>query len=467
MFMLCDVIRYPYFSTDSNAPTTRGNKFALAFMRGLSEITLYITTEQNVSNFTIETKFSGLLGFNETSPDSGSYSRTGIARRGEYTIIQLQADGDSNGLPDLSVQSDGNKNTSDRQKGLILTADNRSDELTIYAFSNLYAGAFMAINCVEFPTARDYQYFVFSSEGGESQFLMTPCQDNTTIRVRPSQPYTHPSWVNPSVQRTTPGILSQEEAIYGQCFNRFDTLMLSNDGDLTGTIITSDKPLSVFSGFVTAIEQIPPHSTYGDFFFLILPDSNYFRIGSVSDEASLRVNCPCEPVSVSNNRLPLSGSGRFFTAVINRGQYVECRSNRYIFCSVQSTRPVTVMTFVGFSIFSMVYIPPVDSYLTQYSLPKFSDVFLVFSYTLQEQNQKLIINGDVLSSSEGYTTIDCRLDCFESIVCGRGANHLFFNLTVDIQSTGDIPFWGYVHSFDSFAYPQPFGMRPIACKFTP
>ncbi len=39
------------FSTDSNAPTTRGNEFALAFMRHTverAEITLYITTEQNV-----------------------------------------------------------------------------------------------------------------------------------------------------------------------------------------------------------------------------------------------------------------------------------------------------------------------------------------------------------------------------------------------------------------------------------
>ncbi|XP_064386944.1 uncharacterized protein LOC135335380 isoform X3 [Halichondria panicea] len=467
--------------TDSNAPTTRGSTFALAFMRifffGTPEITLYITTEQNVSNFTIETRYFGLTEFNEASPGSGLYSRTGTARRGEYTIIQLQAAADFNGLPDfgppdLSVgRVVMNDDAVDRPKGLILTADNQSDELTIYALSSfmISAGTFMAINCVEFPTARDYQYFVFSSEDDDSQFLITPCQDNTTIRVRPSQPYTHPSWVNPSVQRTTPGTLSEEEAIYGRRFNRFDTLLLSSVDDLTGTIITFDKPLSVFSGFIAFhyyVEQIPPHPTYGDVFFLApfeLFGSNYFRIGSVSDEASIQVNCPCERGSVSNNRVPLSGSGVFFTAVINRGQYVECRTpyNSRAFCSVQSTRPVTVMSYNVDFINSMVYIPPVDSYLTRYSLTSLLGDFL--SYTLQELNidQELLVNGDVLTPSDGFTTINCRSDCFESMVCGRGATGHLGQGTFDIQFSGDVPFWGFAYSFGFFAYPLPFEMRPI------
>ena len=480
-------------STDSNAPTTRGNKFALAFMRdsiGRAEITLYITTEQNVSNFTIETKLPGLTGFNEASPDSGLFSRIGTARRGEFTFIHLQAAANISGLPDLSVQSNGNNDTSDRQKGLILTADNQSDELTVYALSStrFSTGTFMAINCVEFPTARDYQYFIFSLYfiGSGSQFLMTPCQDNTTIHVKPSQPYAHPSWVNPSVQRTTPGT-SQEEAIYGRHFNRFDTLLLINDGDLTGTIITSDKPLSVFSGISDTsgycVEQIPSHPTYGDLFFLlsiepdlffllsIEPFLSMFRIGSISDEAFIQVNCPCEPGSVSNgNRVPLSGSGALFTAVINRGQYVECFFLTATFCSVQSTRPVTVMSYQSRLGYSMVYTPPVDSYLTRYSLTSLSgDDPVSLSYTLQDLNSPgLLVNGDVLTPSDGFTNINCRSNCFESMVCGRGATEHFDQQTFDIQFSGDVPFWGCVQSFAMevrVTYPLPFEMRPIGCKF--
>ncbi len=426
-----------------------------------------------MSNFSIKTKSSGLTGFSETSPESGLYSRTGTARRGKFTVIQLQAGGETNGQPDLSVQSNGNDDESDRQKGLILTADNRT-ELTVYAlrggsFSTIGAH-FMAINCVEFPTARDYQYFVFSSDDDESLFLITPCQDNTTIHVRPSQPYTHPSWVNPSVQRTTPGTL-EDEAIYGRRFNRFDTLMLSSFDDLTGTIVTSDKPLSVFSGFAnhdTYIEQIPPHPTYGNRFFLQPHEFmvSRVRIGSVSDEASIQVNCPCEPGSVTINRLPLSGSGRFFTVVINRGQYVECRTYSFVLCSVQSTRPVSVMTvYDSFIPNLMVYIPPVDSYLTRYSLISLDDSSVFLSYTLQDLNSPgLLVNGNVLPPFFGFTTVDCRLDCSESMVCGRGTTDLLEG-TSDIQFSGNVQFWGYFYSYNTFAYPLPFEMKPIGCKF--
>ena len=115
----------------------------------------------------------------------------------------------------------------------------------------------MAKNCVEFPTARDYQYFVFSSDSNRnflfgptpSQFLITPCEDNTSISVRPSQPISHPDWVSPSIALTDPSSTTgQNMASYGQTFNRFDTLLISNIGDLTGSIVISDKPVSVFVG---------------------------------------------------------------------------------------------------------------------------------------------------------------------------------------------------------------------------
>ncbi len=287
----------------------------------------------------------------------------------------------------------------------------------------------MAINCVAFPTAIDYQYFVFSSYTAinrildMSQFLITLCQDNTTIRVRPSQPHTHPSWVKPSVQRT----LSQEESLYRRLFHRFDTLMLSNDADLTGTIITSDKPLSVFSGgrgisdIFYFVEQIPPYPTYGNLFFLapfdmqikeMTNNADIYRIGSVSDEVSIQINCPCftEQTPVGINGMPLSGSDSSYTAIINRGEYVECvgPQNNRTFCSIESTRPVTVMSYhFGFkmdsSLFSllMVYTPPTESYLTRYSLPSLPDD-LSLSYTLQESYYELNTPGLLVNRNAWY-----------------------------------------------------------------
>ena len=497
------------FSTDSNAPKTRGNKFALAFMRnsfGRSDLTLHVTTEQDESTFTIETRFFGLMGFSETQPDSGLYSRIDTARRGEFTFIQLQSAADINGPPDLSVQSDGNDDVVDRQKGLILISDNPNDELTVYALSSddsmVSADAFMAINCVEFPTARDYQYFIFSSDifGGapfESQFLITPCQDDTVVEVRPSQTLVHPSWVGPSSSTTS----SQATSFYERQFNRFDTLMLSNVDDLTGTIVTSNKPLSVFSGHQCGtptnngtcdflVEQIPPHPTYGDMFLLVpfnvRQSGEVYRIGTLSDGASLRINCVCEQGRAgSNNRVTLlSGSGRLLTGTINQGQYVECRTpqNNRTFCSVQSTRPVIVMSYTLGSLIdnleigdpSIVYIPPVDSYLTRYGLTSLSDHFsLYLSYTLQERDYELntrglLVNGSVSTPSDNFTTIKCNIMCTEEpYSCGRGSTRSLGQVNSDLQFSGDVPFWGYVYGFArdvSFAYPLPFEMRPIGCK---
>ncbi len=484
--------------TDSNAPTTRGNEFALAFTQ--DGITLHITTEQDVSNFTIVTKISGLPGFSETSPDSGLYSRTGTAQRGEFTVIQLQAT--FNGSSNLPVRSDGTDDESDRQKGLILTADNPTDELTVYALKIKISSGFlestdviMAINCVEFPMAKDYQYFIFTPFFFIilDQALITPCQDNTTISIRPSQPYTHASWVNSSVQHT-PGSLSQEEAMYGRRFNRFDTLLLRNEGNLIGTIITSDKPLSVFSGGTGIqryqVEQIPPHITYGDMFLLAPSDIQRsilsYRIGSVSDDAFLEVNCPCRPGSVTGNRVLLSGSGTSFTAVINRGQYVECETfNNSAFCSIQSTRPVTVMSYISMGIFAfflfpeldlMVYIPPVDSYLTRYSQTSLSspDSSVFLSYTLQEMyyepnNPGLLVNQSVFTQPGGLNSIFC-MNCVGSTPCGRGAIGSLGKGTFDINFFGNVPFGGYAYVYDSAAeeyvgYTLPFEMRPIGCKF--
>ncbi len=177
------------------------------------------------------------------------------------------------------------------------------------------------------------------------------------------------------------------------------------------------------------------------------------------------------------------GLGRFFTAVIDRGDYVECRTLEITrtFCSVQSTRPVTVMSYtlessidnLGIGDPSMVYIPPVDSYLTQYSLTSLSDYFPVYlSYntpSLQELNTTgLLVNKSVFSPSDNFTTINCSADCITSMVCGRGTTGFLGQGSFDIQFSGDVPFWGYAYGFArevSFAYPLPFEMRPIGCKF--
>ena len=210
----------------------------------------------------------------------------------------------------------------------------------------------MAIACAEFTVAK-YEYFVFTllseSTNNDNQILITPCKDKTTVSVRPLQVFTHPDWVNPSHALTDPASTSgRDVSVYGRLFNRFDTLMLSSEENLTGSIIISDKPLSVLVRS-HGVTQIPPHPTYGDLF--ILP--NFVRqsfviyvIGSLIDGVRLSFFCNCTPPNnfmgsiTSNNEVEIGND----TAIVNRGQYVQCLLPTELDkCILHSSQPVIAM----------------------------------------------------------------------------------------------------------------------------
>ena len=517
---------------DPRAPKTRGNKFALAFMGNqnqqgaaiMHQLTLFITTEQESTTFTIQTRFAAVdgLGFTETSPGSGIYSRTEIARKGDFTFINLPSARGGVG-PDFSVRTDGQDETVDRTKGLIIETENATHELTVYVLSDeqVSTDAYMAINCVEFPTVRNgYQYYVFSTDNNinpsfQSRFIVTPCEDNTEIMVAPSVAYTHPAWVMPSFPNTNPNVANERQTTLGQLFSRFDTVMYNALDDFTGTIITSDKPLSVIVGHQCGtpaevgtcdflVEQVPPHPTFGYLFFMapfaVRQSGEIYRIGSVTDGARVTINCECIDETVSGNRVALQGSGGVYTATVNRGQYVQCRTpeNAQTYCCVQSdpAHPVTMMSYTpGHSIDdlsnlpnlpynpiadpAMVYIPPVSSYLNSYSLTTAKNLTTVFegflSYILPtqifdnsaEDGNRFTVNG-IVSIPKVYTAISCNVDDAAE-VCAFGANRFMGrgNFEIEYENIGDGAFWGYAYGFAreaSFAYPLAFEMEPVGCE---
>ena len=517
---------------DPGAPKTRGNKFALAFMgnqnqQGASimhQLALFITTEQESTTFTMQTRYPNVngMGFPETSPGSGIYSRTEVARKGDFTFINLPSARGGVG-PDFSVRTNGQDETVDRTKGLIIETENTTHELTVYVLTDeqVSTDAYMAINCVEFPTVRNgYQYYVFSSDNDinpsfQSQFIVTPCEDNTQIMVAPSVPTTHPAWVMPSIQTTSPNVPIERLTRFGRLFSRFDTVMYNALDDFTGTIITSDKPLSVIVSHQCGtpaevgtcdflVEQVPPHPTFGYLFFMapfaVRQSGEIYRIGSVTDGAQVTINCECIDETVSGNRVALQGSGGVYTATVNQGQYAQCRTpeNAQTYCCVQSdpAHPVTMMSYtLGHSIDdlsnlpnlpynpiadpSMVYIPPVSSYLNSYSLTTAKNLTTVFegflSYILPslfftnsaEDRNRFTVNGEP-SIPESYTPINCSVEGADE-VCAYGATRFMGrgNFEIGYENIGSGAFWGYAYGFAreaSFAYPLAFEMEPVGCE---
>ncbi|XP_064387621.1 uncharacterized protein LOC135335889 isoform X1 [Halichondria panicea] len=515
----------PTLDINPTAPNTRGSRFALAFMQNHAQtavttkqqIGLFITTEQESSPFTLETRWPGVngTGFTETSPGSGLWSRTEIARQGEFTFINLLAG--RGGQQDIAVQNNGEIDEAERQKGLFITAENANDELTIYVLNNelISTDAYTAINCVEFPGATDYKYFIFSSDvfGGErfeSRFIFTPCQDDTTVSVQASQTQIHPSWVLPSSGSPS----ARVEAIYGRAFNRFDTVMISNLDDLTGSIITSDKPLAVFSGHQCGtptddgtcdylVEQLPPHPTYGDLFFMapfaVRQSGELYRIGSLGAGAQVTINCECLPSSADgNNRVGLVSAGNgVYTATVGAGQYAECQTpqSAQTYCCVTSSQPVTMAAYTLGNLIdnlqniqdpplpfnpigdpALVYIPPVNSYLNSYSLSTAKNLTTQFqgfiSYILPtrifdnspQDRQRFRVNGETYIPDQ-YEAINCLVGGSNE-VCAYGATRFLgvgnFNLSYDNIEGG--AFWGFTYGYArevSFAYPLPFEMEPV------
>ncbi len=150
--------------------------------------------------------------------------------------------------------------------------------------------------------------------------------------------------------------------------NSIETYQIESDNDLTGTRITSSKPLSVFSGSDCAIvphnrrlcdhlvEQVPPTVTWGSKFHVASLEgrSSGERIRVLSARAaSVAVNCNTV-VSVSEFQLQSGGSFREFEIPINS------------FCSIESTSPVLVAQYAyggtsdGMGGPFMMIIPPIE-----------------------------------------------------------------------------------------------------------
>ena len=442
-------------------------------------ITLHITTDQSTTHFTVETMFPGVVnyGFNETSP--GVYSRNETAHNGSFTEIILPF-GD-NGGPNIAVLNDGSSNETERRKGVFIEAET-GHELTVYAtgFDTPFPtiGTYMAIACAEFTVAK-YEYFVFTllseSTNNDNQILITPCEDNTRVSVRPSRAFSHPDWVNPSHGNTDPTSTSgRDVSEYGRLLNRFDTLMLSSEEDLTGSIIISDKPLSVLVRS-HSVTQIPPHPTYGDLF--VLPNVNkqslvIYAIGSLTDGVRLSFFCNCTPPNnvmgsvTSNNEVEIGND----TAVVNRGQFVQCfLPTELDMCIVQSSQPVIAMVeTVQPQFISVVYLQSIYNHLIDSQISLLGNVkpnvesatyFFAYLFWLDASQSEERCSRSIRTDSDGGWISYCMeepITTFETII--RFENIRAFGGGVFLQ-------YFFQNEFQLLPpFSLPFKMDPVGCK---
>lgn len=464
------------------------------------DIVVYVTTDEEVAPFTIETKFPGIPNMLESSP--GLYSASYIARKGTMNSIHLPSGGE-HPESDISVQD-----SYDRHKGVRIRTKNNEHKLTVYVLSSssLSADGYTAIPCVSYPTARDYQYFVFSADSLSSRyfsrFMIVPCEDDTSISIEGSQSIESPSWVSPSVSRTDPQSPNAAQRIvtYGQNIDQFETLMIDNALDLTGTIVVTNKPISLFVGHQCGnvpddaftcdylAEQVPPHITYGSLFFTapfaVRESGDLYRVGTVWDGVQLSVVCTQEGNSTPNTQAFTLDRGDYYEFMTHEGPIRE-------FCSIQSNLPVTVMQYtVGHSIDfvqvpgrpspqgdpSMIYVPPVAQY-TQSTIDiiVFSQDYIsyVLPIPLNESNnlpdsnaRSILVNGSTFNPDSDYQPIYCDGSGVH-FICAYGAYSSLDKGVSTIKHNELGALWVMMYGFGrevSYAYPGLFELEPIGSK---
>ena len=291
------------FAHTDAVPSSHGNEFVIGFAKALAAFIL--PGNEQMQSLLVTTLESNPVSFTVTG---NGFEMTGTAMRDSTISISIPSQ--------LSVLSSNELN-----KGIRVKAEG-DHTLSVSAITTYResSDAFMVMPCTQLGIT-EYIYYgisynVFSSEK-PSLILLVACANDTIVS-------------SPSVNIT---------------LNELETYQIESESDLTGTRITSNKPISVFSGHACAevpnntdycehlIEQIPPTATWGSQFLVAtLLGANSGRLLRIVSSSPLVVmvtvycnSSPPETLSVekSKDHLLAENSACFIesSAPVLIGQY--------------------------------------------------------------------------------------------------------------------------------------------------
>ena len=398
--------------------SSAGNKFAVGFLRnfdpGDNDLFLFITNPE-----------SSTVSFTVTPINlSGSVSTSS-------TIVNIPSS-----FEVLSVI--------ERNKGIIVEA---GGSVNVYGISShiFSADAYLALPCIKMAVD-EYEYYGISYDILSSSFpsviLFVACENETVVKFD-------------SLTIT---------------LDSMETYQMESVNDITGTRITSSKPLSVFSGSECAnvpqgigacdhlVEQVPPTVTWGLKFLVASLEGRYSgeRIRVLSARAtSVAVNCNTD-ILVSEFQLQSGGSFREFELPISS------------FCSIESTSPVLVAQYAyggesdGVGDPFMMIIPPIEQFTNNYLVESFT-IFTsnyVTMYVSSEffQAAQILLDNSIVSGWQ-------KVVCSNGEVCGHisrtsvstGAHSISHQNSSAVLG---VSVYGF-GSFSSYGYPGGMRLSPI------
>lgn len=335
-------------------------------------------------------------------------------------------------------------------KGVHIVAN---DEVTVYGLNRLVAStdAFMALPTDALGT--DYLVFAYKNNFGAAtggigtQFGIVATQDATQVTITPSISVgTHTA--------QTPYIITLQKG------ETYQLRSSSLGADLSGTSVTSDRPVALFAGHLCAnvpsaqigfcdhlVEQVPSTSQWGSN-FLTVPLAT--RVGG----DTFRILAQHDGTQVTINGVVV--------ATINRGQVHEASLTSA--ASIVTSEPVLVGQYSNGTEFDgvtsdpfMVLVPPYEQFLTQYTITTPSSGFSVNFVNVVAPTAtvgSVTLDGVTIPAGE-FTAIAGSTFSAARVSLSLGGHHL----------AGPQPFGITVYGFDiadSYGYPGGMALRETA-----
>ena len=348
---------------------------------------------------------------------------------------------------DLPINSMVTSSDLVEDKGVHVTA---LDEITVYGLNQRFQSTDMFLGLPTGILGTEYVNLGYKNvnSNGTTQFGIVGVEDTTTVTITPSV----------TTGSRTAGIP------YIVNLGQGDTYQLANNNsspaDLSGTIISSDKPIAVFGGHRCAnipnsgtlacdhiVEQLPPASAWGENFITVPLATRFngdtFRMLASEDNTNVSVN-------------------GVLVATLNAGELHEQIIDGS--ASITSDNPILVAQYSNGTTFDgvtsdpfMMLIPPFEQFLADYTISTpasgFSANFV--NIVTSDAGVGLVTLDGVAIPAGDFTAIGTSGFSGAQVSISLGSHHLSSSLPFGVFS------YGY-DSFDSYGYPGGMSLAPIA-----
>ena len=275
--------------------------------------------------------------------------------------------------------------------------------------------AFIAIPVIDIDLcSREYNYYAVSSNGYSSHYnssvLVVGTEDNTTMKLTVTKS------VTVSVNYYPIHLIPDKE--YSFVINRLQTIYIGSPDDLTGSKITTDKQVSVFSGHQYGnvintlsndtksqssylVEQMPPTGLWGKMYHVMplskLLSYNYIIKVVASKQCVIMIYCN-------------SSASPAFNATLRKGQFENKTFSNNEYCTVLSTAEVLVAQFslgvLNSSSLMMTLVPSTKQYYSDFILSTIQFNNSDVNGSTRHHYANIIVKADYYQPSMIYLTAD-------------------------------------------------------------